>query len=202
MGKTSGMTGKTSGRSGKMRKTSRVFPVFASRCHGSHVFPIFLEMLGKSSLPCLCLRCWGKTCLPCLSRDVREDTWGCWGSSLMSSPIALSVFPNVPVFPNISNCLPQHPQMSSPTSRGRQGRHVFPNISGKDREDLTSPTSQGRQGRHDFPNISRKILKTCLPRHLKEDREDMTSPTSQGRQGRHVIPIFPDVLPNIPKCLL
>ena len=84
-------------------------------------------------------------------------------SSLMSSPIALSVFPNVPVFPNISNCLPQHPQMSSPTSRGRQGRHVFPNISGKDREDLTSPTSQGRQGRHDFPNISRKILKTCLP---------------------------------------
>ena len=86
MGKTSGMTGKTSGRSGKMRKTSRVFPVFASRCHGSHVFPIFLEMSGKSSLPCLCLRCHGSHVFPVFPEmlgktfgDVGEDNWRCWG---------------------------------------------------------------------------------------------------------------------------
>ena len=91
--------GKTSGRSGKMRKTSRVFPVFASRCHGSHVFPIFLEMSGKSSLPCLCLRCWGRhvfrvspemleKTLGDVGEDIREDgddmsslsSLRCWGS--------------------------------------------------------------------------------------------------------------------------
>ena len=81
MGKTSGMTGKTLGRSGKMRKTSRVFPVFASRCHGSHVFPIFLEMSGKSSLPCLCLRCWGRHVFR-VSPEMLEKTLGDVGEDI------------------------------------------------------------------------------------------------------------------------
>ena len=53
--------------------------MWSLRCHGSHVFPIFLEMSGKSSLPCLCLRCWGRHVFRVFSRDVGEDTWGCWG---------------------------------------------------------------------------------------------------------------------------
>ena len=51
------LLGKTSGRSGMMRKTSRVFPVFASRCHGRHdgedksslSLPEMLGMTGKTS---------------------------------------------------------------------------------------------------------------------------------------------------------
>ena len=80
-GKTSGMMGKTLGRSWKMRKTSRVFPVFASRCHGSHVFPIFLEMSGKSSLPCLCLRCWGRHVFR-VSPEMLEKTLGDVGEDI------------------------------------------------------------------------------------------------------------------------
>ena len=102
MGKTSGMTGKTLGRSGKMRKTSRVFPVFASRCHGSHVFPIFLEMSGKSSLPCLCLRCWGRHVFR-VSPEMLEKTLGDVGEDIREDG----------------------DDMSSLSSLRCQGRHVF-----------------------------------------------------------------------------
>ena len=99
------------------------------------------------------------------SPSVFPDILECLPQMLLSSPTSLSVLPNIP------KCLLQH-------LKERQGRHVFPNISGKDREDI------------DFPDISRKIGKACLPQHLKEDREDMSSMTSRGRQGRHV---FPDI---------
>ena len=103
MGKTSGMTGKTSGRSGKMRKTSRVFPVFASRCHGSHVFLIFLEMSGKSSLPCLCLRCWGRHVFR-VSPEMLEKTLGDVGEDIREDG----------------------DDMSSLSSLRCRGSHVFP----------------------------------------------------------------------------
>ena len=86
------------------------------RCRGSHVFPVFLEMSGKSCLPCLCLRCWGR-----------------------------HVFPVFSIFPNLL------------------GKTCLPHLPREDGEDMSSPKGLGRwgrQGRHVFADISRKTGKT------------------------------------------
>ena len=69
--------------------------------------------------------------------DVGEDNWEMLGKTGTLGKTLKAIGEDIKEDP-------QHPQVSSPTSQERHGRHVFPNISGKDREDLTSPTSQGR----------------------------------------------------------
>ena len=108
-------------------------------------------------------------------------------------PVVPDVFPIIPDLPNVipilldvlpdsleclpqCSCLPQHLQVSSPTSP-----NVFPNILGKTGKTCLPQHLRRRWGRHVFPKRLGKMGKTCLPQHSGKDREDMTYLTSQGR---------------------
>ena len=60
---------------------------------------------------------------------------------------------------------------------------------------MISPTSLGRQGRHVFPKMPGKMGKTCLPQNVRVDGEDIVPNVFPNLS--YVIPVVPEVFPDL-----